>query len=445
MWDMRSSSRRDRVWYVVFSGGLLVGLVLLLVVLAAKGVGQANEWAGVLGAVVTLTAGLVSLVNWRSKKEAGEKLPARSDQPVLAPENQGGEREQGRIRADLPEATTQQPLRRWLPRWRVAALPVILCLVVLSGIGLGTGFGVHALTSARSAALVGVPPLPTTVGPIALTGDQRAADPCALINLAWLRQFGNPRFVTPQLIADCAVQITTPNGDNATLDVVYRMAVPSVAKIGGQAQRLGALTILRKRVLRSPWATYCQNMVVLADNTPVEIDAFGGKGFDVCKLAEVGTATAVNALADHGITYSPGRTADWPIARIDACTVLTDPELSTLGGVDPAIRTPGYANWLCQWGPPNAFVQVWFRLDRADIGPNNYGNPTTIADRRAWLKPVTYVNPHQCIATVVSRPAQSPTDATEMIQVTTQAAVSDQTLCTRASDLAARAVTRVPS
>jgi hypothetical protein len=46
---------------------------------------------------------------------------------------------------------------------------------------------------------------------------------------------------------------------------------------------------------------------------------------------------------------------------------------------------------------------------------------------------------------VVFHPARSLTDATEMIQVTVQAAQPDQTLCTRATDLAATAITRVPT
>ena len=76
------------------------------------------------------------------------------------------------------------------------------------------------------------------------------------------------------------------------------------------------------------------------DNTLVKIDASGGKGFNECKLAEVGTATAVNSLASHGIVYSPGRTDARPITRSDACTLLTDTELSSIGGVDPPSAVP---------------------------------------------------------------------------------------------------------
>jgi hypothetical protein len=201
----------------------------------------------------------------------------------------------------------------------------------------------------------------------------------------------------------------------------------SVAALDGHPQHLGDLTIVRKGIVPGPYTSACQDILVLADHAEVGITASGGKRFDLCKLAEVGTATAVNALAQHGITYRPGRTAAWPIANSDACDLLTPTELTTLGGVDPTIRMPGYADWWCGWGPSAANVQLQFRLNTAYLP--NYGTPTTIADRRAWLQHVTYTNPHQCIAVVVSHPAGSLTDTTEMISVTVKESQPDQKLC----------------
>ncbi|HWR48894.1 MAG TPA: serine/threonine-protein kinase [Pseudonocardiaceae bacterium] len=332
---------------------------------------------------------------------------------------------------------------RW-PPWprRHRLLATVLALITLAALAAGTTLaligGNHNVPRAAA------PTLPSTVGPIALTGDPKEADPCALIDLAWLRQFGTPSITIPPVIHDCDVQITTPNGANAYLDVGYYMQIPLVTALGGQLQQLGELTIAR-RGIQGDWPNPCENVLVLADHTRVPIDGYGPKGFDECKLAEVGTATAINELARHGITYRPGRTAAWPITRSDACTLLTNTELTSLGGVDPTIRTPGYANWWCQWGPSTANVQLRFLLGNANVPSYGYGNPTTIADRRAWLHIVTNTNPHQCVAMVVSHPARSLTDATEMVQVTAQAAQPDQTLCTRATNLAAIAVTRVPT
>ncbi|MBV9012173.1 MAG: serine/threonine protein kinase [Pseudonocardiales bacterium] len=339
-----------------------------------------------------------------------------------------------------PARSTRWP--QWLREHR--ALAATLALVTAVVLGVGATFGVRSLTGAGPEPLVGVPSMPTTVGPITLTGDAKAADPCALIDLAWLHQFGIPQITTPQFLNTCWMKITTPNGGSADLDVGYYPPVQVVATLGGHPQHLGDLTIVRKGILQGPYTSSCENVLVLADQTQVFINTYGGgNGFDLCKLTEVGTATAANALARHGITYRPHRTASWPIANSDACALLTPTELTTLGSVDPTIRTPGFADWSCSWGTTTANVQLQFRLDTAT--PNMYGTPTTIADRRAWLQPVTHVNPHQCVAVVVSHPAQSFTDATEMISVAVQEAQPDQKLCARASDLAAAAVTRVPT
>lgn len=322
-------------------------------------------------------------------------------------------------------------------------LAVALALITAVILGVGTTFGVRSLTGGGQGTLVGVPALPSTVGPIALTGDAKAADPCPLIDLAWLNQFGIPQIITPEFPNTCWAQITTPDGGTANLSVGYYMPPLSVAALGGHLQHLGDLTLVRKGIAQGIYILLCENMLLLADRTEVAIQAYGGQGFDRCKLTEVGTATAVNALAQHGITYRPGRTAAWPITNSDACELLTPTELTTLGGVDPTIRMPGYANWWCGWGPSAANVQLRFLLDPAYV--LNWGTPTTIAGRRAWLRSVAYINPHQCVAVVVSHPARSLTDTTEMVQVTVQEAQPDQKLCTSASDLAAAAVTRVPA
>ena len=222
-----------------------------------------------------------------------------------------------------PVSRPPQPRIRW-PRWRLwAPWPRqhrLLALIILTGIGLGTWFGVHALTSAGQAIPVGVPPLPATVGPIALTGDPKAADPCPLINPTWLYQFGTVRIATPAIPNECRVRITSPDGADARLRVDFTTPASPIDSVGNERQQLGQLTIARAHGRQWTRVGWCKNVIVLADRTLVTITAndYVGekrkKRLDLCALTEVGTATAVNALADHGITYRPGRTdaAGWP-------------------------------------------------------------------------------------------------------------------------------------
>jgi eukaryotic-like serine/threonine-protein kinase len=99
---------------------------------------------------------------------------------------------------------------QWLRRHRVLA--AALALITVAVLGAGTVAGIHSFSGAGQGPLAGAPPLPTTVGPIALTGDAKAADPCPLTDLAWLRQFGTPQIITPEFLNSCRTQITAPDG-----------------------------------------------------------------------------------------------------------------------------------------------------------------------------------------------------------------------------------------
>lgn len=290
-----------------------------------------------------------------------------------------------------------------------------------------------------------MPALPSTVGPIALTGDPKAADPCALIDLAPLRQFGQPFITIGYALQACRARIATPSGD-VHLNVLFSTPAVSVAGLGGTPQQLGDLTIVRKGVVRGEFVTSCQNVLVLADRTRIYIDA-SGPAPDLCAVTEVGTATAVNALARDGISYRPDRTSGWLIAGSDACAVLDRAALSRVAGLDSNIRFPGFANWSCIWGAASKGsprVELWFRLDGASVG--DYGDPTTIAGRRAWLHARAGVNnPERCTAYVVHRPAPSATVATEMFEISVDAPGSRADVCARATELAAAIDAKLPS
>lgn len=359
--------------------------------------------------------------------------PASGATTIVAPRDQG------------PGPSSARPAR-WPLRRRI--LTGALALITVAILGAGTVLGIRSLSSddppppGEDTPLVGAPAMPATVGPISLTGDPKAADPCALIDLAWLHQFGLPRITTPYNPNGCRAQITTANSGDVNLYIDFNTPAFSVESVGGQRQQLGALTISRKGIVPGTYEPSCQNVLLLADRTTVWINVYGGKDVDQCAVAEVGTATAVTALDRDGITYRPGRTSGWQVTNSDACTLLTNIELVSVSGLNPTIRSPGFANWWCSWGTTSATVELYFRLDDAIL--DNHGDPTVIAGRRAWLRIVAQGNPHLCEAIVVSRPAASPTSATEIVKVQVRGPQKDQELCARASDLAAAAVARLP-
>lgn len=327
-------------------------------------------------------------------------------------------------------------MRRGPRRWRriaggLAGLALIATVIVGAGLMLIRPEQPH-----------GIPPMPTQVGALALTGDPKAAEPCALMDLGWLDQFGYPRLTTPPTPHECRAQITTPVGIQARLDIGYYTPLPPNTALGGPVQDLGGLSIVRDHPVKAAPQPLCENMILLSDRTRILIDALSDRDTDLCQLADVGTASAVNALAEHGITYRPDRTARWPIARADACALLTPADFAATG-INPSVRDPGYANWWCHWAnDPATSVELTVRLDQARVA--DYGRPTTIAGRRGWVRQVE-LTPPVCDAVVVSHPATSLDDATELIEVSYQAPGSDQDRCARATQLAAAALVHLPA
>ncbi|WP_084211020.1 serine/threonine-protein kinase [Pseudonocardia acaciae] len=333
----------------------------------------------------------------------------------------------------LPAPRPPRKPRRWLVVAAIAAF------------ALAAGLAVALPKLLDNGPPTGVPPLPTAVGPITLSGDPRAADPCALIDPTWLRQFGQPVITTnisytPEA---CQARITVPNGD-MVLDVKFNTP-KTVSDLGGQPQQLGDLTIVRRSVQTGLFVTSCDSVILLADRTAIYFETNGPDGSDICGATEVATAVAVNRLARDGITYRPGRTAEWLITSNDACAVLDPATLAAVPGLDTNIRFPGFGNWSCTWGATQkdaSRLYMGFRLDNVRV--DDYGNDTTIAGRRAWTKISRGdKNPAKCHLYVITRPAPTAMGATEMLELSLEGPQPAAELCARGSEVAATALTKL--
>ncbi|WP_051580085.1 serine/threonine-protein kinase [Pseudonocardia acaciae] len=349
---------------------------------------------------------------------------------------------------DEPSEATEPPRRErtavlprvwhWsrLGRRRVVALGLVLCTASVAVVG-------YRWLAGPDAPPVGVPPLPATTGPVSLTGDQKAADPCALVDLDWLRQFGRPSIVNPAQLSGCRVKIVTPRDTDVYLALSFRRSADTVASVGGSPERIGEMTLVRKEPVRTGSLSGCDRILFLTDRTRVFIGGHGIDEFDMCRLADVGAAVAIGALARDGVTYRPGRAAAWASGDQDACTLLTGAELATVADLNPTIRIPGFANWSCFWGTTTKSVEIYLLLN--DSTPGDYGDATIIAGRRAWLRILPDGKLRRCDATVVSRPAATAASVTELALVAVKGSEQNERLCGWASELAASVVNRLPA
>ncbi len=335
--------------------------------------------------------------------------------------------------APAPQA---RPARRFRRRHVLIAVAALLTIAAL-------GVAIPRLIAGDDKPPVGAPALPSTVGPITLTGDPRAADPCALIDTAWLRQFGEPVITRSYRLQGCRARIATPTG-NVLLDVRFAGPLRPGVNLGGLAQRLGDLTVWRRSQAAGDFLNDCVRYLVLADHTRIHVEATGAN-VDLCALAEVGAASAVNALTRDGITYRPDRNAGLQLAEQDACALLDRATLATVPSLDPSSGSPGFASWNCAWGSSatGAKVALIFRLGDASVP--DLGDPTTIAGRQAWCRLTSGDDhPKECLAYVVYRSAPPPTGAIEILEVEVEGPHPPNELCDRATQLAAAALSKLP-
>jgi hypothetical protein len=321
-----------------------------------------------------------------------------------------------------------------LARHRTAAIAVLVALVLL--VGAGTAFALLTSGGDTKPRAATAPPVPP---PIAITGNPKDADPCALIDFAALRQFGTPRRSLQGFAPGCQAAIDTPTHGGITLEVYF--SAPANTPPPGERSRIGDLALTRASMAQGTFTPYCNRTLTLTDRNHIVIDAVGRTSAPLCEVSEAGLQTVLTRLRDKQITYTPGRTAARSFSNVDACTLLSDDDIRA-SGVEATIRTPEYGNWGCHWGTTTLGVKALFRLD--DATPGGYGTPTVVGGRRAWFTNSAGASTRTCAVYVVSRPAATPQSETEILETTVTNTLPNDDRCKRATDLATKALTHLP-
>ncbi|WP_051580443.1 serine/threonine-protein kinase [Pseudonocardia acaciae] len=319
-----------------------------------------------------------------------------------------------------------------------------MAVAAIAAFALAAGLAVALPRLLDNTAPTGAPPLPAAIRPITLSGDPRAADPCALIDPTWLRQFGEPVTVRVRkgALQSCEAGIGVGRQDSRLL-VSYREPVSSVSDRDGEKQRVGDITVVHRRTPESGfYAVHCSGYIILSDRSEIVVQAVGAGFPDLCAAAWVGISAAVNVLDRDGVVYRPGRTAQWRIADNDACALLDPSTLATVPDLEPYNRVPGFANWSCTWdstkkGGPSVYTLFnLFEADQTDVGA-----PTTIAGRRAWTKLVPGTRAAQrCMAMVATRPTPTAQGDVEVLELSLEGPQPGPELCARATELAVAAL-----
>ncbi|MDL5157491.1 hypothetical protein [Actinomycetospora termitidis] len=228
---------------------------------------------------------------------------------------------------------------------RRVAPAVLIALVVL--------FGTACSGSAE-------PPPVSALGPVAMTGDPRTADACALLDPQLFTGTipPSPYPGVGDAVGSCRLigqaEPYRPQSAEASFAHERSMTITSAEP----PEPAGSATILR------PLPTYdvCRRVVRLVDGTLVmfagrtiseqaRIGADGGPPpVADCQVAERALRFGLARLAGTGITHGPSHQPESVLERGDACAALGDPS-ARLGLTDPP-RYVGFADRHCFVGTP---------------------------------------------------------------------------------------------
>ncbi|GAA2784884.1 serine/threonine-protein kinase [Crossiella cryophila] len=304
--------------------------------------------------------------------------------------------------------------------------------------------GLRASAVAGVVALIsGVPVLMSaTPESIAIIGDERTADPCALTDAVALTGFGSTEVDTDYgSFNRCDVIVRTAGG--GVVDVKYELRPP--LKADGLVQQVGRVRIVRER----GHGDQCRRALQLTEQTTVTINARHDRGerTDLCAIADVAATRAAEILDRGRLARRATPPEPASLARLDACAVLPADTLRRVPGIDPGDRVRGFGGWECRWRSSAEPMSVLVIFDRDQpLSPVDDGVPQQVGDRRFFLRPDGW-GPETCLARIGHRGYldQHGQQAGEVLGIALLGRTGHPRLCALAGDLARTALTSLPS
>jgi len=328
--------------------------------------------------------------------------------------------------------TAVLPPERRTRRWVAPAAAGAVVMAVVLSVVLAKALGGSSSPSATPSTPVAEP-----------VGNQLTVDPCALIDEASLRRFGETTLEPDYGNFDrCDVVVTKAASE---IDVRAEFDLPADEMPPGVMQKFtGNLTaVVREQAEDGE----CARVLMLSDHKQVLVDArhTDGSGLDVCTMAEAVTQKAIGVLQAGPI---PRRRQPLPaasLAHVDACSLLNNTALELIPGVDATHPATSFGGWECGWDSTTSDLSVDLRFDRDQPLDASDGRPVKLAGRSAFLQSEDD-GPGTCAVRMVYRTFLDPSgqDAVELVQVVASGPGTPTSLCRLVTKLGQVAATQLP-
>lgn len=344
---------------------------------------------------------------------------------------------------DLPRRSWQQRLRTVR---RNAMLTAAAAIVVVGAVLLGW------LLPRGSAPQTAAPP--TTTPPpnsIGLGSDPATADPCALIPVTALREFGKA-YVDPEVdgFATCVI---TSNLDEGIGQVQSHLVLTGPEEYPSRPVRPGVLGEIERPDEKTD---RCERSFNLPDTNRVTLVTTRLDKAEQTRLCPIANALILDALTVV-LNGPPARRPELPansLDKVDACRLVDGADAGQAFGKPSEPPVADFGNWGCSWEAGRSelsikFTRVWPIEPDAEYG----GKVIKVGSRNARLIP----DPDDkttCTAMVVHRQytpklpvlEDTPEQRQEVVSVVLEdpTAADPTTVCARTEAAAEAVVRRLP-
>lgn len=262
-----------------------------------------------------------------------------------------------------------------------------------------------------------------------LVGDERMADPCALLSLSALRKFG-PRELRTDYGNFNRCDVLIDVGEEEKIDVEVQLVTKASQQIA-EDWRLVPDTPFSVYLMPSDDAE-CNRMVVVDDKYGVRLTAkMPNSPIDLCTVADVAVDNIKDTLREGQI---PRRRRDFPAgsaARINVCGLLPAQELP---GFNPGVDV--FGGWSCKWFAPTNRTKVSARYDQHSLTDSIKGKRTTLGGHDAYVQYDTDTS-QSCTVQVPYQPANGAERTTlDVLMLSVLGDRKDAELCPEAQRLA---------
>ncbi|GAA2682920.1 MULTISPECIES: serine/threonine-protein kinase [Actinosynnema] len=233
-------------------------------------------------------------------------------------------------------------------------------------------------------ALSGGPDAPDApTGPV-LAGDQRAADPCALVRDAALEPFGQPNLVSDDSGFNQCNSIVKKGGKEANV-------LARIERTPGEQSPVQARDRGRYLLVDEPSGEgSCGRRLLLPDRYEIRVEVTRADliGADACEMADAVVRSSDAVISGGPIPERrPGNPTLRPdsFSGADACRAGDSPSFPERPGIDRANPEVGFGRWECTWSSAADGVVYRLRFTRAKPLSRSGGEKLEIDGRQAVI------------------------------------------------------------